>query len=231
MATSTGHQKIITMSAITELKARADKAWEADDGQSSVEDMARELARRAAVDGLISPVSVAAASAMLEVYLRESTAHRRTPEQEAAQAAVSARYAAVDAARRRSDSERATWLCAVEASRREVQHELRSYGTVDSWVPVMERAYAPDGSVIATRMHHEQDGWLEWEAPVARRPVEPIHATTQPAVADDSAALAFVAAIPSMTVAQSKAAYWALPSAVRNSPAIRALPKSVRRML
>jgi len=47
--------------------------------------------------------------------------------------------------------------------------------------------------------------------------------------AADRRAADFVAALPSMTEEQAKAAYWSLSREVRNAPAIRSLPKSVRR--
>jgi len=228
MATSTGHQRIITMSAINELKARAMSAWEADDGQSSAEDIAIAVARRAGSDGVINPLSVGAASAMLATYLRTETAGRSTPESGAAQAFVAARYQREDAANAASLAAAREWLSRVETSRREVQHVICPHS--NAWVPQMERAYSPDGSIIATRRMMD-DGWEEWQATPAGTCEAAQHAGQTPTSPphDDARAAEFVATLPSMTAEQARAAYWALPSSSRNAPAIRSLPKAVRR--
>ena len=197
-------------------------AWEADDGQASVADIASATATRAARDGLISPLSVGAASAMLAVYLREATAGRPSS---AAQSAVSARYAMTDAAQQAGDAEAAQWLARVESSRREVQHVICPHS--NAWVPQVERAHAEDGAIIATRRMMD-DGWEPWQAMPKQAPITPTRPAS-PVAVDDSAALAFVAALPSMTAEQARAAYWSLPSASRKSPVIMSLPKAVRR--
>lgn len=214
------HEKTQVMNT---LKAHAMAAWEADDGQSSVVDIASATATRASRDGLISSLSIGAASAMLAVYLRKATAARPNTE---AQATVSAKYAQQDAATASSQAAASAWLSMVESSRREVQHVICPHS--NAWVPQIERAHAEDGTIIATRRMMD-DGWEPWQATPTQVPIEPIIRQPSPVTVDDSAALAFVATLPSMTPEQAKAAYWSLPSAARNSTTIRSLPKAIRR--
>lgn len=203
----------------------AKSAWEADDGQSTEVDIARRVMRLAMSRGETVPdgaeATIIAALAITPV----------TPEMMEDQAKVSARYALADAARKRGDAEKSEWLSRVESARREVERVIRSYGSVDCWVPYMERAYEADGSIIATRMHHEQDGWMEWQATAKRVVVEPVARDSSPANKSnaDVDAEEFVAALPSMTEAQAKDRYWSLSRESRNTAAIRNLPKAIRR--
>jgi len=201
----------------------AQNLWLADDGQSSTRDIARRAIQLAAVRGeLVSDGAEDAIVATLDQIIV-------TPEMLAEQARVSRGYADADAARQLGDAERSAWLARVESARREVQHEIRSYGSVDSWVPYIERAYGDDGSIIATRMHHERDGWLEWESTEKRVVVTQPTAKQATLLHADTEAEDFVTALPTLSAADAKARYWSLSKSTRNATAIRNLPKAVRR--
>lgn len=211
------------------LIARACEAWDADDGQSSAEDIAARVVDRAVASGSVNRSDAALAIRLVVAHLEQPVAG--TADQQAAQAAVDARYAAEDAAKAASAAAAAAWLTIVESSRREVHWEICPH--TNAWVPSMEQAIDENGEVIATRHMLPTEGWTPWRA--VRRPVavEAIVSSTPSAPATPSAADteadAFVAALPTMSAEAAKATYWSLSSLARNSAAIRALPKAVRR--
>ena len=208
------------------LIARAREAWDADDGQSSAEDIAARVVAMAVSEGIVQRSNDALATRLVIASLGQTSAS--TPEHLAAQSAVDASYAAKDAAKAASDAAAAAWLTLVESSRREVHRDICPH--TNAWVPSMEQAFSPDGEVIATRHMLPTEGWTPWRA--VRRPVavEAVVSSTPsaPSAADTDAA-AFVAALPTLSAEAAKSAYWALSGAARKSSAIRSLPKSVRR--
>lgn len=145
-----------------------------------------------------------------------SPTHGLTSTLESALVAFSSRRAPenlppMEVARRKAESD---WSAAVNAAKRPVTVHDEDGGTsVEMRVP---SSWKHDGcATLAEYLRKTVTGYAEAESAKAE-------------TADDEAAQ-FVAALPSMTTEQAKAAYWALSSQARLSHCIRALPKAVRR--
>ena len=145
-----------------------------------------------------------------------SPSHGLTSALESALVAFSSRIAPaaispMEVARRKAESD---WQAAVDAAKRPVTVHDEDGGTsVEMRVP---QGWAHDGcATLAEYFRKVVPGYSDAEsAKVSEADME---------------AARFVAALPSMTTEQAKAAYWALSTAARLSHHIRALPKAVRR--
>lgn len=145
-----------------------------------------------------------------------SSNHGLTSTLESALVAFSGRIAPstlppMEVARRKAESD---WQAAVEAACRPVTvHDEDGGASVEMRVP---QGWTHDGcATLAEYFRKVVPGYSEAEAAKVSEA--------------DMEAARFVAALPSMTTEQAKAAYWSLSSAARLSHHIRALPKAVRR--
>lgn len=183
----------------TNLIESAKAAWLADDGQSTRRDIASRILSQAVERGELPPNH--GLTAALESVL-VAFSNRVAPEPT---------LPAMEVARRKAESD---WQAAVNAAKRPVTVHDEDGGTsVEMRVP---SGWTLNGcATLAEYLRKTATGYAEAES-----------AKVEDA---DAEATRFVAALPSMTAEQAKAAYWALSKAARLSSHIRALPKAVRR--
>lgn len=219
----------------TNLIEAGKSAWLADDGQSTERDIASSVLRQAVERGEL-PANHGLSSA-LESALVAFSSSRMPASHAAEQARVAAAARVADEARAAAAARSAELAAELAAELRAPGVEIRNevlrageYAGSQSYA-TWRRAYRNGESTPFAEMWLMSDDAPKWERCGVKAIVEQVDRNpepTGPTQADDEAAQ-FVAALPSMTAEQAKAAYWGLSKAARLSSHIRALPKSLRR--
>lgn len=189
------------MSTLEILVARAREAWDADDGQSSAEDIAARVVARAVAETLVHRSNAALATRLVVARLEQPVAS-------------AAEDPAIVARRNEKAAAKAEWGQAVRSAERWVEvydddgGTSRALRTPTGWT---HEGCATLGQFLRLRLP-----WIAAEEQAEKTSAE-------------AEAAAFVASLPTLSAEAAKTAYWALSGAARSSGAIRALPKAVRR--
>lgn len=190
---------------ISKLKEEVFKAWSADDGQRTEEDIASAVASKAVAEGALLLENSGLAALILAEYLRQNQAFA----DDGKSAEDRLRYEAVQAARRE-------WQAITDAaSRAIVVHDEDGGTSVEMRLP---SGWSHEGCTTVGQ-------WLERKVPAEAA----VRRAAEDAAGEE--ARQFVAAATSMPVEQVRAAYWRLSWAAQNHAEMRKLPKAVRRIL